>query len=366
VSSASGRIGGVAAQQASGAAQQVWAINAINQALQNFSETAKDISHRTDQLSVMGDQVLRRRQEISPAQIDSILAYITRSVRDISVASKQQAVQYERMTGAMQAVIEIAEQVAGNSQANSESSERLELVVRQLRQLVGVRVANRKGNDDSAVDAMTQMGVATAATTSQNNMRNAKGASPLRRGAVARGPATGGRSRGMNGSSGAGMNMGGAGMNMGAEMGGGFDRPMPGRNGGGMGQMQGMPGAQSGFGQMPASASRMGGAQSGMGGYPGGGYAGGGYPGGGYPGTPMSGPMNGGGPGAQQPPDWRLPPLPEMPAPPDWAPRLPGPASSAMEYDNPGGQGRPGMARPSRDRFPAGDDGDGWPRNYGE
>ena len=38
---------------------------------------------------------------------------MTRSVRDISVASRQQASQYERMTGAMQAVIEIAEQVAG-------------------------------------------------------------------------------------------------------------------------------------------------------------------------------------------------------------------------------------------------------------
>ncbi|HKT38217.1 MAG TPA: cache domain-containing protein, partial [Ktedonobacterales bacterium] len=108
ISGASERMGGIAAQQSSGAAQQVWAINAINQALQNFSETAKDISHRTDQLALMGNQVLQRRAEISPAQIDSILAYITRSVRDISVASKQQSVQYERMTGAMQAVIEIA------------------------------------------------------------------------------------------------------------------------------------------------------------------------------------------------------------------------------------------------------------------
>src|SRR5262249_25544691 len=50
VSGASERIGSIAAQQASGSAQQVWAINAINQALQNFSETARDISQRTDQL----------------------------------------------------------------------------------------------------------------------------------------------------------------------------------------------------------------------------------------------------------------------------------------------------------------------------
>src|SRR5207302_9777375 len=61
VSGASERIGGIAAQQANGSAQQVWAINAINQALQNFSETARDISQRTDQLALMGNQVLQRR-----------------------------------------------------------------------------------------------------------------------------------------------------------------------------------------------------------------------------------------------------------------------------------------------------------------
>src|SRR5260370_38815684 len=48
------------------------------------------------------------------------------------------------MTGAMQAVIEIAEQVAGNSQQSTESSERLDLVVRQLQQLVGVRLTSRR------------------------------------------------------------------------------------------------------------------------------------------------------------------------------------------------------------------------------
>lgn len=163
ISGASERMGGIAAQQANGSAQQVWAINAINQALQNFSETAKDISHRTDQLALMGNQVLQRRSEISPTQIDSILAYITRSVRDISVASKQQAAQYERMTGAMQAVIEIAEQVAGNSQAASESSERLELVVRQLQRVVGVRTLPRSTTtDDLGSDAQASDGASAA------------------------------------------------------------------------------------------------------------------------------------------------------------------------------------------------------------
>jgi hypothetical protein len=139
VSGASERFGAIAAQQASGSTQQVWAINAINQALGSLSETTNDISRRTDQLAQMGNQVLQRRAEISPAQVDSIIAYITRSVRDISVASRQQASTYERMTGAMQAVMEVAQQVAGDSQQTAENAGRLEQVVQQLRQLVGVR-----------------------------------------------------------------------------------------------------------------------------------------------------------------------------------------------------------------------------------
>lgn len=138
VSGASARFGAIAAQQASGSMQQVWAINAINQALQNLAETATDVSRRTDQLAQMGNQVLQRRSEISPTQIDSIIAYITRSVRDISMASRQQAATYERMTGAMQAVMEVAEQVAGDSQQTTEHADRLETVVQQLQQLVGV------------------------------------------------------------------------------------------------------------------------------------------------------------------------------------------------------------------------------------
>jgi Single cache domain 3 len=138
VGAASERFGAIASQQASGSTQQVWAINAINQALHSLSETATDISRRTDQLAQMGNQVLQRRSEISPAQIDSVIAYVTRSMRDISHASQQQAATYERMTGAMQAVMEVAEQVAGDSQQTSENAERLESVVQQLRQLVGV------------------------------------------------------------------------------------------------------------------------------------------------------------------------------------------------------------------------------------
>lgn len=139
VSSASERIGALAAQQAGGSQQQVWAVNSINKALQNFAETTRDISHRTDQLAQMGNQVIQKRAEISPMQIDSILAYITRSVRDISAASRQEAQQYDRMTSAMQAVIEIAEQVATSSHEATESAQRLDEVIDDLQQLVGVQ-----------------------------------------------------------------------------------------------------------------------------------------------------------------------------------------------------------------------------------
>lgn len=146
VSHASERIGSIAAQQADGASQQVWAVNAINKALQNFTEAAQDISRRSDQLAQMGNQVMQRRGEMPPGQFESLIAYMTRSVRDISQSSRQQSAQYDRMGGAMQAVIEIAEQVAGNSQQTAESAERLELIVRQLQQLVGARRLSRKSN----------------------------------------------------------------------------------------------------------------------------------------------------------------------------------------------------------------------------
>ena len=104
VSHASERIGSIAAQQADGASQQVWAVNAINKALQNFTEAAQDISRRSDQLAQMGNQVMQRRGEMPPGQFESLIAYMTRSVRDISQSSRQQSAQYDRMGGAMQAI----------------------------------------------------------------------------------------------------------------------------------------------------------------------------------------------------------------------------------------------------------------------
>lgn len=166
VSDASERIGSIAAQQAGGSAQQVWAVNAINKALHTFAETAKEIAQRTEQLALMGNQVIQRRSEIAPAQIDSILAYMTRSVRDISGASRQQASQYERMTGAMQAVIEIADQVANSSQHSTESAERLELVVRQLQQLVGVqRLTLRARPEGDTLENMPLLATSTGTIT---------------------------------------------------------------------------------------------------------------------------------------------------------------------------------------------------------
>lgn len=307
VSGASERIGGIAAQQASGSAQQVWAINAINQALQNFSETARDISQRTDQLALMGNQVLQRRQEISPTQIDSILAYITRSVRDISVGSRQQAAQYERMSGAMQAVIEIAEQVAGNSQQSSESSERLDLVVRQLQQLVGVRLASRRTTtDDLGLASTPELGGAAA-----SRRRGVRGVRPSARRAA---------------DSNALAPLGGGGQNAG-RMGvvvNGADGGMPQQ------PNQFAPGAQ--FAPQNAGLRQQAGRMA-VGAAPAGGF--GGNPG--FGGNVRGGPsgrdgsqvapgynQRGGMPPAGVPqggydvPDWRLPPMPEMPPLPGW------------------------------------------------
>jgi hypothetical protein len=204
----SDRIGGIAAQQAGGAAQQVWAVNAVNKALHNFQDMARGISERTEQLALMGNQVIQRRAEISPPQLDSILAYMTRSVRDISQASKQQAAQYERMSGAMQAVIEIAEQVAGNSQQSTESAERLQLVVRQLQQLVGAR-RERHVRPDEMMDggadwqgAEIVPGRGAMMGAGMNMPMGARAAAQARRyGGMPQmgGPAMAGPMRGMNG-----------------------------------------------------------------------------------------------------------------------------------------------------------------------
>ncbi|MBA3823363.1 MAG: methyl-accepting chemotaxis protein, partial [Ktedonobacterales bacterium] len=62
--------------------------------------------------------------------------YMTRSANDISVASRHQATTIERMTSAMAAVVEIADQVSGSSQQTTESAKRLDAVINELEQLV--------------------------------------------------------------------------------------------------------------------------------------------------------------------------------------------------------------------------------------
>ena len=150
LSTASNQLSGISGQQAGGSRQQVWAINAINQALRNLQEISADVSRRTDQLAQIGAQVAMRRAEIAPSQFESVMAYMTRSVRDISVASHQQTTTIERMSGAMQAVVEIADQVAGSSQHTSESAKRLDTVVGDLRQLVTGRGRRRAERQASA------------------------------------------------------------------------------------------------------------------------------------------------------------------------------------------------------------------------
>jgi hypothetical protein len=377
VSGASERIGLIADQQASGSAQQVWAINAINQALQNFSETARDISQRTDQLALMGNQVLQRRQEISPTQIDSILAYITRSVRDISVASRQQAAQYERMTGAMQAVIEIAEQVAGNSQQSTESSERLDLVVRQLQQLVGVRIMSRRDTTGNlGLASVPDLASAAASRSSGRGTVRAVRPSARRRAQdMAQLPAANaGRMGAMMAPANAGFTNPADQMGMVGAPAGGGERQRMGRMAiaGGPGNAGGAGGMRADGNASMAGRMRLGpsvGSEYGMQ-------------------TPMSGPRmgaRGGGSQGYDMPDWRLPPLPEMGPLPDWggpqlgeaggAGRMRGMPSgdpqwpSAPAQHGRGMQGDPGGA-PGGNNDPYGTErsgpNGGWPRNRGQ
>jgi hypothetical protein len=290
VSHASERIGSIAAQQADGAAQQVWAVNAINKALQNFTEAAQDISRRSDQLAQMGNQVIQRRGEMPPGQFESLIAYMTRSVRDISQSSRQQSAQYDRMGGAMQAVIEIAEQVAGNSQQTAESAERLELIVRQLQQLVGARRASRKstttaGHDDGAMVGVGGGGMDGGMMMPNGAMGPQRGMRSIRPMAQPGGMPPGGMPMGPN-----------------------------------TDQRGGMAGAGVGNGY--------GGYGGGYGGYGAGGYGeydgyNNGY-GGGNEGSMM--PMNGGGQ------DWRMPPMPAMPQAPGPNQLPPGPPMSRMQF----------------------------------
>ncbi len=136
-------------RQATASRQQVWAINAINQALQNLRETSTDVSHRTDQLAQIGTQVTMRRAEIAPNQFESIMSFMTRSVNDINNASRNQTSTVERMTSAMQAVIEIADQVSSSSTQTNDSAKRLDGVIIALEELVTGRAHRqpRPAND---------------------------------------------------------------------------------------------------------------------------------------------------------------------------------------------------------------------------
>jgi hypothetical protein len=102
------------------------------------------VSQRTDQLAQIGTQVAMRRAEIAPAQFESIMAYMTRSAGDISVASRHQTTTIDRMASAMEAVVEIADQVAGSSQQTTESARRLDVVIGQLEQLVTGHESRRR------------------------------------------------------------------------------------------------------------------------------------------------------------------------------------------------------------------------------
>jgi hypothetical protein len=206
---------------------------------------------------------------------------MTRSVRDISQSSRQQSAQYDRMGGAMQAVIEIAEQVAGNSQQTAESAERLELIVRQLQQLVGARRPPRKlttsGHDDGVmVGAGMGMNGMDGGMMMPNGGMGQQGMRSIRPMGQPGGMPPGGMPMGPNTDR---RGMAGAGMGNGYNNGyGGY-----GDNGGGYG---GYGGNGGGYGEYDGYNN--------------------GY-GGGNPGQMM--PMNGGGQ------DWRVPPMPAMPQP---------------------------------------------------
>jgi single cache domain-containing protein len=322
VSHASERIGSIATQQSDGAAQQVWAVNAINKALQNFTEAAQDISRRSDQLAQMGNQVMQRRGEMPPGQFESLIAYMTRSVRDISQSSRQQSAQYDRMGSAMQAVIEIAEQVAGNSQQTAESAERLELIVRQLQQLVGVRRRSQKTTTGRDEPAMAGVGM--------NGMNGMGGMD------------------GMDGMGGMMVPNGGMGMGNMPPQGMRSIRPMQpggmqpngdwrgGMAGAGVGAGNGM-GGYDGYGN--GNGNGMGGYGNGMGGYDGYNDYGGqmGQMG------PMGGQMNG---GASQ--EWRMPPMPQMPQMPGQHQLPPpGPPMGRMQFGDDAPPSRGSRARGS-------------------
>lgn len=176
-------------KQSGGSSQQAWAINAINRGLQSMQESSTDISHRTDQLAQVGTQVALRRAEITPPQLEAIMGFMTRSVREISISSHKHASTVERMSGAMEAVTEMADQVADSSRQMSESAQRLETVVSQLEELVTGRrrrpaarteKANKMDRDSGMNrDNGMNMGGPAANGAGRGGMRTASGPRPL-------------------------------------------------------------------------------------------------------------------------------------------------------------------------------------------
>lgn len=180
---ASSQLAGIADNQAAGSRQQVWAINAINQALQNLQETSTDVSQRTDQLAQIGTQVAMRRAEIAPAQFESIMAYMTRSAADISVASRHQTTTIDRMASAMEAVVEIADQVSGSSQQTTQSAKRLDTVIGELEQLVTGKVKNPR-RSTQADEQATPSGGMSGNMNSGNMAGGSTNGSQMNRGSM--------------------------------------------------------------------------------------------------------------------------------------------------------------------------------------
>ena len=231
---ASSQLTGIADNQAAGSHQQVWAINAINQALQNLQETSNDVSQRTDQLAQIGTQVAMRRAEIAPAQFESIMAYMTRSAGDISVASRHQTTTIERMSSAMEAVVEIADQVSGSSQQTTESAKRLDGVIGELEELVSGKASHARRAKKMQNDQPTMSGGMNSGQMNSGNM----GSGQMRGGQTNNGQMPNGQMRGGQ------MNNGQMPMrDMGMPMSSQASRPRPSANGqmpmGAPGQMAG-------------------------------------------------------------------------------------------------------------------------------
>ncbi len=125
-----------ALQQTSGARQQVWAINAINQAIVDLQNFSNEVTGRTQYLANITGETYNRRSEMSHAQYEAVLAFMSNQSRSINSYAQQQNHTIDRMSKAMQAVIEIADQVVDSSQDTQNNADQLNEVVLRLNQLV--------------------------------------------------------------------------------------------------------------------------------------------------------------------------------------------------------------------------------------